>query len=77
MIKAVVIIIACLFGIRFYLKSKFIHLMVVLCLVAAIIVIILEVFVYRLSKGGKDLRFRYMNNTAAMWLVYMAFSFMV
>ena len=32
---------------------------------------------YRLSKGGKDLRFRYMNNTAAMWLVFMAFSFMI
>ena len=37
----------------------------------------MEVFVYRLGHGGKDLRFRYINNTAAMWLVFMAFNFMI
>ena len=32
---------------------------------------------YRLGHGGKDLRFRYINNTAAMWLVFIAFNFMI
>ena len=39
MIKAIVIIIACLLGIRFYCKSKFLHFSVVLCLLAAIVVV--------------------------------------
>ena len=39
MIKAVVIIIACLFGIRFYCKSKFLHASVIVCLLAAITVV--------------------------------------
>ena len=52
------------------------HASVVSCLILSIIVITLEVFVYRLT-SDKDLRFRYMNNTAAMWLVFMAFTFMM
>ena len=76
LLSSSIIIVASILGIRFYCKNHFLHGFVVGCLILSIIVIILEVFVYRFE-SDKDIRFRYINNTLSMWLVVMTFNFML
>ena len=76
LLSSTIIIVASILGIRYYCKKDFLSGFVVGCLSLGIVVIILEVFVYRFE-SDKDIRFRYMNNTAAMWLVVMTFNFML
>ena len=75
-IKAIIIIISNFSGMRFYWRKELYSYAVIFCLFCSVIVIVLEVFIYRYW-SDRDLRLRYFIDTASMWLVFSTFNFIM